>query len=171
GAANTIVRRDNRLLAYNTDRPAVSGELSNVASARRAVVLGNGGAARAVVDALDELDIPLTVVDRERWAELPTLVAAADLLVNATPIGTDADESPVPEQLLRPDLAVFDLVYRPTPTRLVTEARSVGAVAQGGASMLLGQAVLSFELWTGRHAPVAVMAEALRVELGIDADA
>jgi shikimate dehydrogenase len=105
-------------------------------------------------------------VDRQRWPELPTLLADADLLVNATPIGTGSDETPIEADSLRPDLAVLDLVYRPTPTRLVREARAIGAPARGGAGILLTQAVLSLELWTGLPAPVEVMAEALRAELG-----
>ena len=78
--------------------------------------------------------------------------------MNATPIGTGSDESPVPTELLRPDLAVLDLVYRPSPTRLVREARAVGAVARGGAGVLLRQAALSFTLWTGHDAPVETCA-------------
>jgi len=167
GAANTIVNRDGRLVAHNTDRPALAAELDNVPSARRAVVLGSGGASRAVQDVLAEREIVVTVVGRLQWPELPALLAEADLLVNATPIGTGSDESPVDPGLLRPDLAVMDLVYRPSPTRLVRAALAAGAQANGGAGMLLTQAVLSFELWTQRHAPVAVMAEALRVELGL----
>ena len=85
--------------------------------------------------------------------------------VNATPIGTDSDETPVPPHLLRPDLNVLDLVYRPTPTRLVREARKRGATARGGAGALLRQAVASFQLWTGREAPIEVMREALDHEL------
>lgn len=168
GAANTIVNRDGRLVAHNTDRPALAAELDNVPDARRAVVLGAGGASRAVQDVLDEREVAVTVVERSRWPDLPDFLAGADLLVNATPIGTESDEMPVPEELLRQDLAVLDLVYRPAPTRLVRAALAVGARAQGGAGMLLTQAVLSFELWTERHAPVAVMEAALRAELGLD---
>jgi shikimate dehydrogenase len=168
GAANTIVRDRGRLVAHNTDVPAVAAELGGLAMLRRrAVVLGSGGASRAVQAALDRVGADVVVVDRSRWAELPALLADAALLVNATPIGTGTDLTPVDPDLLRPDLAVLDLVYRPSPTRLVREAHERGATAQGGAGMLLTQAVLSFELWTGRHAPVAVMAEALRVELGV----
>ena len=147
----------------------MAAELAKVVSGRRAVVLGNGGASRAVRDALEELEVDVDVVDRGRWPELPSLLADANLLVNATPVGTASDDSPIPARLLRADLAVLDLVYRPTPTRLVREARGVGALAHGGAGMLLTQAVLSFELWTDRVAPVDVMAEALRVELGMPA--
>lgn len=170
GAANTIIRDGDRLIAHNTDVAAVAAELGGVRPLRRAVVLGDGGASRAVQAALAEVGADVTVVDRRRWPELPWLIPDADLLVNATPIGTGSNETPVAADLLRPDLAVLDLVYRPTPTRLVREARAVGAPAQGGAGMLLTQAVLSFELWTGRPAPVTVMAEALRVELGAARD-
>ena len=171
GAANTIVRVGDRLVAHNTDLPALAAELGGIRPLRRAVVLGNGGASRAAQRALGEAGCEVTVVDRQRWPELRSLLADADLLVNATPIGTGSDETPVDADLLRPDLAVLDLVYRPTPTRLVREARAIGAPAQGGASILLTQAVLSLELWTGRPAPVEVMAEALRVELGAPVDA
>jgi shikimate dehydrogenase len=121
--------------------------------------------------ALADVGAKVTIVDRARWAELPALLADADLLVNATPIGTASDESPVAADDLRADLAVLDLVYRPSPTRLVGEARATGAPAEGGAGVLLAQAALSFEMWTGRHAPVDVMADALRDDLGITADA
>ena len=171
GAANTIVRDGHRLVAHNTDRPAVAAELGRLGSSRHSVVLGNGGASRAVQDALAEAGSAITVVDRDRWADLPALLLDAQLVVNATPIGTDSDESPIPADMLRSDLAVLDLVYRPTPSRLVREARAIGAPAQGGASMLLTQAVLSFELWTHRNAPVTVMSDALGRELGIDASA
>lgn len=170
-AANTIVRDGGRLVAHNTDLPALAAELGGIRPLRRAVVLGNGGAARAAQAALAQVGAEGTVVDRARWPDIPSLLADADLLVNATPIGTGSDETPVAADLLRPDLAVLDLVYRPTPTRLVREARGVGATARGGAGMLLAQATLSFALWTGRQAPVEVMAEALRVELGIQTDA
>jgi shikimate dehydrogenase len=161
----------DRLVAHNTDLPAVTAELGGLGSVRRAVVLGNGGASRAVQAALPEFGATVAVVGRGRWSELPSLLADADLLVNATPIGTGSDESPVGTDLLRPDLAVFDLVYRPTPTRLVDEARALGATARGGAGMLLRQAAASFELWTGVAAPVDVMRDALRRELGPGIDA
>ena len=97
-------------------------------------------------------------------------LAEADLVVNATPVGTGSDESPVPAGLLRPDLAVFDLVYRPSPTRLVREARAVGAAARGGAGMLLGQGWRSIELWLEVPAPIDAMRDGLRAALGGAAD-
>jgi shikimate dehydrogenase len=171
GAANTIVRDVRRLVAHNTDLPALAAELAELGSFRSAVVLGAGGASRAVQAALADAGVSVEVVDRPRWAVIPDLLAAADLLVQATPIGTGSDESPVRADLLRPDLAVLDLVYRPSPTRLVRDARAAGAAARSGAGTLLRQAAASFTLWTGRTAPVDVMRDALRAELGGESDA
>jgi shikimate dehydrogenase len=171
GAANTITRRNGRLIAHNTDLAAIAAELAAFGPVSNATVLGAGGASRAVQAALDDARTAVAVVDRARWDSLPEVLSEAELLVNATPIGTGSDESPVPPELLRPDLAVLDLVYRPSPTRLVRDARAVGAVARSGAEVLLRQAALSFTLWTSRDAPVHVMRDALVAELGAAADA
>ena len=166
GAANTIVRHGSRLSAHNTDLPALAGELADLGSFGTAAVLGAGGASRAARAALADSGVTVQVVDRTSWATLPDVLARVDLLVNATPIGTGSDESPVPASLLRPDLSVLDLVYRPSPTRLVREARAAGAPAREGRGVLLRQAAASFELWNGRGAPVDAMRDALNDELG-----
>ncbi len=174
GAANTLVRHDGRLVAHNTDLPALEAELRRVAPrpGRRAVVLGAGGASIAVQAVLaDARWTDVVVVTRARWADLPALLADADLLVNATPVGTGSDETPVPVACHRAGLAVLDLVYRPSPTRLVRDARASGAAAVGGAGMLLRQAAASFALWTGHEAPVDVMRATLCAELGPQTDA
>lgn len=174
GAANTIVRTGGQLTAHNTDLPALASEIVAIAAdvpVRHAVVLGAGGASRAAQAAVSDLGATVTAIDREHWGDMAAALEPADLLVNATPIGTASDESPVPASLLRSDLRVVDLVYRPSPTRLVRDARAVAAPATGGAGTLLRQAALSFELWTGRPAPVAVMRQALVRELGGEADA
>ena len=137
GAANTIVRTRGRLVAHNTDLGALAAELRELGTFRRAAVLGAGGASRAAVAALGDAGTETVVVRRANWAQLPELLADSDLVVNATPIGTGSDESPVPASLLRGDLAVLDLVYRPSPSRLVRDARAAGAPAAGGARMLL----------------------------------
>lgn len=167
-AVNTVVRDGERLIGHNTDLPALVAELGELVgpSPGHAVVLGAGGASRAAEAALtDAKAAAITLVSRERWDALPTLLADAVILINATPVGTASDETPVPTELLRPDLSVLDLVYRPSPTRLVREARAAGAVARDGTGMLLRQAARSFELWTGRRAPFGVMRAALRAEL------
>jgi shikimate dehydrogenase len=169
GAANTIVAADGRLVAHNTDLAAITAELAEVgASSRRAVVLGAGGASRAAVAALEDLGADAVVVTRASWGDLADELLRAEVLVNATPIGTEnPSATAVPAELLRPDLAVLDLVYRPSPTRLVREAQAVGAPARGGAGMLLRQAVDSFSLFTRREAPVDVMRRALHAELRV----
>jgi shikimate dehydrogenase len=171
GAANTIVLDGRRLVAHNTDLPALVEELAALGSFVSAVVLGAGGASRAVQAALADAGTSVEVVDRARWASLPDLLGHAGLLVNATPIGTGSDESPIRADLLRTDLAVLDLVYRPSPTRLVRDARAGGATARDGSGVLLRQAAASFALWTGQPAPIEVMRDAMRRELGVSAGA
>jgi shikimate dehydrogenase len=167
GAVNTIVREpDGHLLGENTDLPALATELDRLGHFDRAVVLGRGGAARTAAAALADAGASVRLVGRDEWADLADLLASADLLVNATPVGTGEDVSPVPREMLRAGLAVLDLVYRPSPTRLVREAGATGANAVTGAGILLRQAARSFELWTGRSAPFEVMREALGRELG-----
>jgi shikimate dehydrogenase len=176
GAVNCIVTRDGRLRGHNTDLPALVDEIRVLHSdgPRSAVVLGGGGAARAVLLALEDAGarevVSLTRSDGS-WGRMAQALAAADLVVNATPVGTGSDESPVAADLLRPDLAVLDLVYRPSPTRLVREARAAGAPARAGGGMLLGQAVRSLELWLGQPAPVEAMRDALRASVGDGVDA
>jgi len=87
------------------------------------------------------------------------------VLVNATSVGMEADESPVPAEALHADLAVLDAVYQPLETRLLREADAAGATTVDGAWMLLFQGVEAFEIWTGREAPVDAMNEALRARL------
>ena len=171
GAANTIVRDGRRLVAHNTDLPALVAELDRLGRFSAAVILGTGGASRAAQEALLRRNTLVAVLNRPELQTLQEGMAGADLLVNATPVGTGSDESPVPAHLLRPNLAVLDLVYRPSPTRLVRDARAAGATARDGAGVLLRQAAASFTLWTGQPAPIDVMQAALMAELGITADA
>ncbi|WP_435063586.1 shikimate dehydrogenase family protein [Halobaculum sp. EA56] len=96
---------------------------------------------------------------------LAETVPEADLLVNATTVGMESDETPVPAEHLHADLAVLDAVYAPLETRLLRDARAAGATTVDGAWMLLFQGVEAFERWTGEDAPVGAMNEALRAEL------
>lgn len=175
GAVNTIVKQGRRLVGHNTDLPALVEAVRRLRpnDVGAAVVLGAGGAARSVALALEVAGasgMALLARSDGTWAEMSDRLATADIVVNATPIGTEGDDSPVPAALLRPGLAVLDLVYRPSPTRLVREARAAGAKAEAGAGVLLGQGRRSLELWLGAPAPVDAMAEALRRELGAEAD-
>jgi shikimate dehydrogenase len=174
-AVNTVVREGDRLIGHNTDMPATVEAISRLCpdGVSHALVLGAGGVSRAVQLALAQVGVDQVTVLRRadgsmRW--LNDRIRSADLLVNATPVGTGADETLVPAELLRPDLAVLDLVYRPSPTRLVREARAAGAPAAAGAAILLGQAWRSLELWLGQRAPVEAMHAALDAELGLTDD-
>ena len=175
GAVNTVVREGRRLIGHNTDLPALIDAIHGLRpdGIRKAVLLGDRrrvaiGRARAG-GVRREGDRAVTRSDGS-WDRLETLLGGADLVVNATPIGMGDERSPVPAAWLRPDLAVLDLVYRPSPTRLVHDARAVGADAEAGAGVLLGQGWRSLELWLGETAPVDAMRAALQVELGDGAD-
>jgi shikimate dehydrogenase len=170
-AVNTVARDGEQLVGHNTDLPATVDAIGLLCpgGVGRAVVLGAGGAGRAVRLALEDVGASEIVVLQRSDGSMGRLadeLAAADLLVNATPVGTGSGESPVPVRLLRPDLAVLDLVYRPSPTRLVRDARAAGGRAEAGGGILLGQAWRSLELWLGRPAPIDVMRTALDAELG-----
>lgn len=188
GAVNTIVNRDGHLFGDNTD-------IYGFAASARAVfkdgvpavalVLGAGGAARAVVLALEELGVGDIIVvnrDRDRGARLmqdlgPAPVRAeelslavleqelprADLLINATSLGWHAGESPIDLQLLAllPGYAVVaDLTYRDTDLLVAAAARSLPCV--DGLAMLVHQGAMAFELFTGRDAPLETMFTAAR---------
>ena len=96
------------------------------------------------------------------YNNLQAALADADLLVNATSVGMSPDDNqtPVDKSLLRPGLAVFDVVYNPLTTRLLADAEAAGATAIGGIGMLVGQGALAFELWTGVEPPLEVMQKA-----------
>lgn len=175
-AVNTVVRDGDRLVGHNTDMPATIEAIERLCpkGVDHALILGAGGVSRAVQLALRTVGVGrITVLRRSdgSMARLADEVATADLLVNATPVGTGSDESPVPAGVVRANLSVLDLVYRPSPTRLVRDARGVGAKAESGAAILLGQAWRSLELWIAGRAPVAVMQAALDAELGGSTDA
>jgi shikimate dehydrogenase len=175
GAVNTVVRDGNRLVGHNTDLPALVDEIRALRpnGAGRTVLLGGGGASRAVLVALERAgatEVRSVTRGDGSWARLAEHLAEADLVVNATPVGTGTNESPIPADLLRPELAVLDLVYRPSPTRLVREARAAGALARAGGGMLLGQGARGLELWLGVAAPIDAMRAGLRAALGDGVD-
>jgi shikimate dehydrogenase len=192
GAVNTVDFATDPPTGYNTDATGVTRALSHhdVDLAGTAVVVGAGGAGRAVAFALAEEGMAVHVANRTvpkardlaeavgdahpRGPEavagggldaLPDLLADADVLVNATSVGMDEDRSPVPAGALYADLAVLDAVYSPVETRLLREAAAAGARTVDGAWMLLFQGVEVFERWTGESAPVGAMNDALRARL------
>ena len=110
-------------------------------------------------------DGPPATLSAGGLAGLTDAVPDADVLVNATSVGMESDETPVGAELLHADLAVLDAVYTPLETRLLRETAAAGAETVDGAWMLLFQGVEAFELWTGQDAPVDAMNEALRAGL------
>ena len=174
-AVNTIVRDGDRLVGSNTDIAAIRSAIASVGvepSGANVVIFGAGGSARAAAVALegahltfvsrrpDEVDVPGRTI---AWDDgsLHALVRAADLLVNATPLGR-RDEMPIRPAALPRDGAVIDLVYVTGGTPLVRKARSLGLRTADGWEILLAQGASSFVLWTGRPAPVSAMRETLQ---------
>jgi len=180
GAVNTIVHRGGRLAGANTDAAGAVAALAEKTdlSGRRAVVVGAGGVARALVYGLREEGARVTVVNRgrergERLArdltvdfrplgELDRL--SFDLLVNATPVGMHpkTDACPVDPARLPAETVVMDTVYTPRQTRLLQRARARGCTVVDGLTMFVHQGAAQFELWTGRPAPFSVMEKAAR---------
>jgi shikimate dehydrogenase len=180
GAANTLTRAGDELIADNTDWIGVRRALEPLGSWRgsRALVLGAGGAARAAVYALRQLGARVGVHARTRAraerlvADLDAQLAPADapwdLLVNATPVGMQpaVDATPLAAEHLGSAGTVFDLVYRPLETRLLREARLLGCRTQDGLDMLVHQAVEQIRLWSGRSASPARLRAAALAALG-----
>lgn len=185
GAVNTIDFATDPPTGFNTDANGARRALERhdvELGGASAVVVGAGGAGRAIAVALDDAGAEVAVVNRTKskatqLAELLTrgtgyglealdeLAPDADLLINATTVGLETDRSVVPADLLGPQLTVMDAVYRPLETRLLRDAAAAGARTVDGSWMLLYQGVEAFEQWTGQDAPVEVMHEALRSRL------
>lgn len=197
GAVNTIVNRYGRLAGYNTDAPGFLRALQErlgpgcQLADKQAVLLGNGGAARAAAIALLDSGVgTLTVLGREQ-AHIATLLAhlqqssgraqlcgalldtpraagalaAADIVVNTTPVGLKpGDQAPLRNvQALPTGALVMDMIFNPPLTPLLREARRHGCAVLNGHSMLLYQGTLALELWTGQRAPEQVMRAALDI--------
>lgn len=192
GAVNTVVLQNGRLMGYNTDW---IGFLEALKEADvdpvncRAVLLGAGGAARAVLYALLQRGATVTIANRNLLnattlaaefrahfdrdiptvalydeAALQSVLDEAILLVNSTSVGMspDINADPLPPNLvIPPHLTVYDLVYNPRDTQLLKRARAAGAIGIDGQEMLVHQGAEAFRLWTGLDAPVDVMRRAI----------
>lgn len=196
GAVNTIRVIGGRMIGYNTDGygflTALEKNGNFSPAGREVVIIGAGGAARSVAVSLASAKVAgITIVNRTacRAEDLSELIGAnfscssqpldfdadlspvfkkADLVVNATPIGMDAEskETPVPVELIEKRHLVYDLVYRPAETLFLREAKEKGARTLGGLNMLIYQAAASFEIWTETAPPV----EAMRAAVGRPTD-
>lgn len=185
GAVNTVVFEGGRAVGHNTDWTGFSAGFTRGlpdAATGDVVLLGAGGAGSAVAHALLTLGVDrLTVVDadadragtlaaglRERFgarrvrpaprAELAAALAAADGLVHATPVGmSNSPGMALPAELLRPEMWVADIVYRPLETELLRHARKRGCRVLDGSGMLVYQAAHAFGLFTGARPDVGAM--------------
>lgn len=186
GAVNTIYLRDNKLIGDNTDAPGFLADLKRfigngeLGMGKPVLVLGAGGSARAVVYALVNSGWNVAIAARrtEQARELALQfenIHATELnvqtfqpsnfqlLINTTPLGMtpNTDQSPWPENLPLPKAAVYDLIYNPRETKLIKDARTQGLSATTGLGMLVEQAALAFELWTGRNPPRNILFESV----------
>ena len=197
GAVDTITREGTRLVGHNTDvlgfRPTLDALVGRQKMPRMAVVLGAGGGARAVVYGLITAGFQRVIVFNRHlhraeglvkhfgrsaahmelrampWHEsvLESELAKTKVLINASSVGRNPGETPIPAELLPPDLLVLDLLYQPKETRLLHDAAAAGATSvMNGDLMLIHQSAAAFELWTGKQAPLDLLRQ--KVEGGRD---
>ncbi len=189
GAVNTVLNEKGVLKGFNTDGTGFLAALKKngiVPDGKKVVLLGAGGAARAIAFSLAESVAHLAILNRREeydWAvNLATSIVIkchrkdvaalelnekslrnelkdADILVNATPLGMtpDIEDTPVSGEYLKAGLTIFDIIYNPIETRLTREAKAAGLKTISGLEMLVMQGALAFEIWTGKKAPIALM--------------
>ena len=187
GAVNTIEVVDDRLIGHNTDVTGFREFLQNDAGwdgeGRSGLILGAGGAARAVVASLSDMGLEsVTIAARDPdkaallalpdemtilpWDQAERAAGEADLVVNTTPIGMKGEDL-LPDATFGPGQTVVDLIYHPPSTKLVDRARAQEAEAWSGLGMLVHQAVGSFRIWTGKEPPIEIMSAAAVHSLGL----
>ncbi|MBN2803987.1 MAG: shikimate dehydrogenase [Deltaproteobacteria bacterium] len=188
GAINTVVKRDGKLIGIGSDGPGARKALLDKNADpknRKVVILGNGGAARALAFDLAFNAIPSNIVIMGRdpqkarllatdvsnktdtsctfastsFEEMKDVLKESDILINSTSVGMhpNIDESIVNKELLTPNLTVMDIVYTPLKTQLLKDAEANGLKTVSGLDMFINQAAIQFEAWTGKKAPVESM--------------
>jgi len=196
GAVNTIKNEGKYLIGKNTDASGAKKALLDAGceiTGKKALILGSGGAAKAVSFAISEdLDAVYIANRTEKRAiklakdltnkttikavgknmsinTLKNLVNDVDILINTTPLGMypDIEGSPISQEMLHKNLFVFDIVYNPLETRLLKEARKFGCKTLGGFDMFVNQGALAFEWWTGKKPNLNLMKEKVVEFLGI----
>ena len=189
GSANTILNREGKLSGFNTDGIGALQALRENGvdlAEKKVLLLGAGGAAKAIAFSLAPEVGELTVLNRatEKATKLAEALrqisdktitggslsrdvisknmADSDALINATSVGMRpaAGQSVVPPQSLRSDLTVMDIVYNPIETKLAKDAKAAGAKVINGVEMLIHQGAASFKIFTGKSAPIEVMRKA-----------
>jgi shikimate dehydrogenase len=185
GAVNTIVNQRGRLIGYNTDCDGALEALEEKIDlgGKRVLLLGAGGAARAMGFGLKDRSLRLTVVNRSKergqalskelgcdYLPISSLVRMkageleADVIINATPLGMYPRDgkTPFPKELLKKGMLVMDIVYQPLQTKLLREAKEKGCVTVDGLEMLIRQGIAQFEIWTGRRLEIGKVKQDLR---------
>ena len=192
GAVNTVVNREGTLIGYNTDGKGFFKSLPSFKiSRKRLVLLGAGGAAKAILaqailDGVSQISVFVRSSSMEKTRpylekiqnatgfrvdlfalediqELQDSITKADLLVNATSVGMDGSSQPIPTSIVLPEkLMVADVIYQPFETPFLKWARNQGNQSINGLGMLLYQAAEAFELWTGKEMPTDQIWELLK---------
>ncbi len=184
GAVNTVVKKDDWLCGTNTDWEGALKALTEVSvlKGKNVLVLGSGGAARAICFGLIQAGAKVTLLARNKEKSLEFKRSFgldtgalkdiesyhADMIINTTPVGMKPIifDSLVPISYLNPKMMVFDIVYKPLKTKLIRDSEAKGCITITGEKMLLYQGAKQFELWTGKKAPIEVMRKALLENLG-----
>jgi shikimate dehydrogenase len=194
GAVNTVKNDRGKLIGFNTDGEgalrALQGEIGSV-KGKEVVLLGAGGAARAIAFSLAKARARLTIANRTvsraralastieqklginvevtslSRAELTRALKNAGVLINATSVGMypKTEKTLVRASMMHRGLVVFDIVYGSLRTKLLREARRAGGKTVEGLGMLVHQGALAFEIWTGKRAPIKIMKAAAKREL------
>ena len=192
GAVNTVVNREGTLIGYNTDGKGFFKSLPSFKiSRKRMILLGAGGAAKAILaqailDGVSQISVfvrsssmektrpylekiqnatgfRVDLLALENIQELQDSITKADLLVNATSVGMDGSSQPIPTSIVLPEkLMVADVIYQPFETPFLKWARNQGNQSINGLGMLLYQAAEAFELWTGKEMPTDQIWELLK---------
>ena len=192
GAVNTVVNREGTLIGYNTDGKGFFKSLPSFKiSRKRLVLLGAGGAAKAILaqailDGVSQISVFVRSSSMEKTRpyiekiqnatgfrvdlfaledvqDLQDSITKADLLVNATSVGMDGSSLPIPTSIVLPEkLLVADVIYQPFETPFLKWARNQGNQSINGLGMLLYQAAEAFELWTGKEMPTDQIWELLK---------
>ena len=192
GAVNTVVNREGTLIGYNTDGKGFFKSLPSFKiSRKRMVLLGAGGAAKAILaqailDGVSQISVFVRSSSMEKTRpylekiqnatgfrvdlfaledvqDLQDSITQADLLVNATSVGMDGSSQPIPTSIVLPEkLLVADVIYQPFETPFLKWARNQGNQSINGLGMLLYQAAEAFELWTGKEMPTDQIWELLK---------
>ncbi len=194
GAVNTILNKGGKFVGFNTDGEGALRALEEKigrTKGKRVVLIGAGGAARAIAYSIAKAGSELTIANRTsrrakelasaiekklgtevratsiRRVDLKGALECADILINSTSVGMhpNANRTLVTSDMMHRGLVVYDIVYKPAQTRLLLEAKGARAKAVEGLGMLVHQGALAFEIWTGKRAPIKVMMAAAKREM------